>query len=412
MTQQAIVKQGGGVLNTPVGDKDTLEALIGGQSFQAAVAAILPDHLKVDRILKMALVAASRQPKLYQCTQGSIIQSLMRSAELGLDCSGTLGLAYLVPFWNSSIGKNECQLIPGYRGIIELAKRANPDLQIEARVVYANDEFEFSYGLTPVLNHKPTMGIRGDIIYVYCISREPKKQPEFTVMTREEIDLIKMRSSSKSRDGKLVGPWVSDYSEMARKTVTKRHAKYLSLSVEVQDAISLEDDHYRGRDLGLASEVSQNVGVGAMKNRLNLVKDQAGDPETLPADKPVVEPEPKEPSSQPDAPEVPVEKPETLPADDIDAEMDRAIGPDDDAAAEREAIEAEGSANGDIQAIEKEREEAEMRIFDLRKNATEVFRALEKENPSKYVVANKWLGAKSITQLTEAKLNEFLKKFA
>lgn len=267
---EAIARTNPSGLSGPVKDKNTLEHLLAGPNFQAAVKAVLPDHLKPERILKMALVAASRQERLYQCTQASVVKSLMTSAELGLDCSGTLGLGYLVPYYSKNAGGYECQFIPGYRGIIELAKRSNAKFQVEARTVFSGDVFEFQYGTSPHIKHIPTLGDRGDITHFYCVSRQPGMEPEFTIMTREEVDSIRARSNSKDRNGKVVGPWVSDYEEMGRKTVTKRHLKYQSLSVEVQNVINIDDEQYQtnGHQVAMANEVAH--GVTGVRERLGI----------------------------------------------------------------------------------------------------------------------------------------------
>jgi hypothetical protein len=49
----------------------------------------------------------------------------------------------------------------------------------------------------------------------------------FTFMTDEEIEAIRSRSRAKDS-----GPWVTDPGEMYRKSVTRRHCKYLPVSVE------------------------------------------------------------------------------------------------------------------------------------------------------------------------------------
>jgi hypothetical protein len=55
-------------------------------------------------------------------------------------------------------------------------------------------------------------------------------------MGKAEIDRIRKRSKA-SGDG----PWVTDYAEMAKKTVIKRHVKLAPLSVEFARAVALED---------------------------------------------------------------------------------------------------------------------------------------------------------------------------
>lgn len=223
-----------------VENKHGLQSLV--QQMQGAIADVLPRHVTPERVAKMALVAASRQPKLYECTRESLAKSLMTASELGLDCSGTLGSGYLVPYWNKNIRAREAQFIIGYRGLIDLARRSGQISQIEAHVVYENDDFDIQYGTDPCIVHRPNMdGEPGEMKCVYAVAvlRDGTKQTE--VMTRSQIDGIMRRSSSKDQDGNPYGPWVTDYTEMARKTVVRRLCKYLPLSAEMETALAAED---------------------------------------------------------------------------------------------------------------------------------------------------------------------------
>ena len=80
----------------------------------------------------------------------------MVSAQLGLE-PGTLGYCYLVPYQNKKTGQLEIQFQLGYKGILELVRRSGQVENIEARVVYEKDKFDFEYGLTPKLVHKPAL---------------------------------------------------------------------------------------------------------------------------------------------------------------------------------------------------------------------------------------------------------------
>lgn len=204
-----------------------------------SMAAVLPKHLTPDRMAKLALVAASRNPLLLQCDAGTVLHSVMNAAQLGLDCGGVLGAAYLVPFKNNKTNppRMECQLIVGYRGLIDLARRSGQIETIEANVVYQNDTFEFELGLEPKLRHVPKLdGDRGKVVLVYAIARLRDGGRQTEVMSVQEIERI--RAKSRAANG---GPWVSDWNEMARKTVIKRIIKYLPMSVDEQDAISRVD---------------------------------------------------------------------------------------------------------------------------------------------------------------------------
>jgi recombination protein RecT len=60
-------------------------------------------------------------------------------------------------------------------------------------------------------------------------------------MDRDQILAIRDRSSSKTKEGKIVGPWATDQDEMWRKTVVRRASKYMPLSTEAQRAVMADN---------------------------------------------------------------------------------------------------------------------------------------------------------------------------
>lgn len=207
-------------------NKATLRAMLEAPETKAAMERVLPQHLTVDRMIGLAILATTQQPKLLECTPASVLQSVMQAAQLGLEINGSLGHAYLVPY-NTKNGML-CQLIPGYRGMIYLAKLSGALNTAEARVVYDGELFEVDYGTTPRIVHRPRFDLpRTDdkIVAVYFVATLPDGTKQFEVMSREEVDRIRSRSKASGS-----GPWVSDFGEMARKTPTRRGIKYLPVS--------------------------------------------------------------------------------------------------------------------------------------------------------------------------------------
>lgn len=221
---------------TPKARMDTLRSLL--EAAKPSMGQVVPKHVTPERLVKLALVAASRTPLLLQCEPKSIVQGVMTAAQLGLDCGGVLGSAYLVPFKNQKQGgRYEAQLIVGYRGLVDLARRSGEIETIEAHVVYAHDTVEVAYGLDPVLRHVPCLtGDAGEPILVYAIARLKDGGRQVEVMTRAEIERIRSRSRAGAS-----GPWVTDWPEMARKTVVRRLCKYLPLSPELADALAADE---------------------------------------------------------------------------------------------------------------------------------------------------------------------------
>lgn len=255
----------------PVQTTAQLKALL--EKSRESLADIAAKEFEPDRLLKMVLLAASKQPKLLECTGHSLMEAVMTSAELGLDCSGTQGKAYLVPY-----GK-QATLIPGYRGLIDLARRSGDVLTIRARVVCQNDYFVQRWGDDETIVHRPPdHGERGQPIGAYAIAvfKDGTRQREY--MTHEDIESIR----KKSKAGNF-GPWKDHWNEMARKTVVRRLCKYLPCAIDSPLARGLEADDATYTDESYAS-VQDAARANAGKGRMRMpVYDQSGaDPEPQP----------------------------------------------------------------------------------------------------------------------------------
>lgn len=192
------------------------------------IAEVLPRHLTAERMMRLALSAAGRDPKLMACSPRSFVQAVMIAARLGLEPDGTLGSAYLIPY------KDQCTLIPGYRGLIDLARRSGSVLSIEAHLVHEEDEFALVYGTSPKLRHVPRTdgGNRGEIQGVYALARLKGDICQYDYMTCDEVEKI--------RAGKTSTPWRDHWGEMARKTAIRRLCKTLPMSVELAAALTLQ----------------------------------------------------------------------------------------------------------------------------------------------------------------------------
>jgi len=196
--------------------------------YKPQIAQALPKHLTPERIIQQAVSIASRMPELKECTVESFIGATMQASILGFQPVPALGQCYFVPFKNTQIGRKEVQFIIGYRGLLELARRSGEIQTIYAQAVYENDEFHYEFGLNPALKHIPALGERGKLKYAYAIVKFNNGGYIFDVMSKNDIDEIRKRSKAAN-----AGPWVTDYPEMAKKTVLRRVLKSCPLSVEV-----------------------------------------------------------------------------------------------------------------------------------------------------------------------------------
>lgn len=222
------------------------------------LAAALPPAMVADdgggRFRRMVVTALKKNPDLIKLgsTQGgrnSIIQALMRCAELGLEPNTDLGHAYLIPF-QTGRGQDrhlELQFIIGYKGILKLAAESGNLKTIDVREVYENDHFEVEYGTGPNAGivHRPALtGDRGEVYCYYGVVRFHDGGFYFLHMTRADIEARRQRSATGSRDK---GPWKTDYDAMARKTVVRAMAPYMRLAAVQAEAIE-HDERTVGED--------------------------------------------------------------------------------------------------------------------------------------------------------------------
>jgi recombination protein RecT len=208
--------------------KDTsLRGQLSGDYFKSQIALALPKHMTADRFVRVALTALLKTPKLADCTTESVIECMLNCSALGLEPDGRR--AHLIPYGN------KCTLIVDYKGIVELAKRSGDVSNVFAQIVCDNDSFTWENG--EVKHQIDFRRERGEMYAVYAQITFKDGTRQVDVMTKSEVDAIRKRSKSGNS-----GPWVTDYNEMAKKTVFRRVSKWVTLSPEVADALEKEED--------------------------------------------------------------------------------------------------------------------------------------------------------------------------
>lgn len=209
---------------------------------KSQLAAALPKHVSPDRMIRLACTEFAKNPLLQKCTPVSVFGAIIQASQLGLEI-GVLGQAYLVPYRNSKNNAYEAQFIPGYKGLIGLARRSGEVTSIETNIVYANDRFDLKLGLDTSVEHVPNLdGDRGAPRLVYGVAKFRDGGHHFEWMTMGDVNKIRARSKASSN-----GPWVTDYEQMVRKTLIRRMSNYLPMSIELQQAIQIGDAAEEGK---------------------------------------------------------------------------------------------------------------------------------------------------------------------
>ena len=204
--------------------------------------------------VSFALQHVSKNKMLSQADGQSVMQSILNTVQVGLSLNPVLKLGYLVPRYDRQSRKSICAFEPSYQGLVKLATDSGSVVSVASHLVYENDEFQVSYGTNESVEHKPTFKNKGDIIAVYAVATLPDGGKMVDVMDIDEVNEIRERSDSYSayKADKIKScVWVTDFGEMARKTVIRRLFKYIPKTEKFQavaEAISYDEEDYTATD--------------------------------------------------------------------------------------------------------------------------------------------------------------------
>ena len=213
----------------------TLRELL--KTYKSEIAAALPRHVSPDRLARIAMTSARKNPALLECSPESFLGAVIVSAQLGLEPDTPLGHAYLVPFFNKDTGQKEVNFMPGYRGLMDLVYRVAHHPIITAEVVYEVDRFAYEKGLYPKLEHAPMpREAQTKLTHAYAVASFADGRKEFVVMPKSDIEARRLRSKATG-----FSPWKTDYAAMAKKTVIRDLVKFMPMSAELQTAVGLDE---------------------------------------------------------------------------------------------------------------------------------------------------------------------------
>lgn len=191
---------------------------------------VLPPQIPAERFVRTAITAVQQNPDLLRTDRRSLLGSCMKAAQDALLLDGRE--AALVIF------KGKAQYMPMVAGILKKVRQSGQISTIAAHVVYERDEFDYQLGDDERIFHKPNiLQDRGKPVAVYCIARTVDGGAFREVMSTAQVEKIRQRAP-----GGQKGPWVTDWDEMARKTVVRRLSKYLPSSTDLDQVLGRDND--------------------------------------------------------------------------------------------------------------------------------------------------------------------------
>lgn len=177
----------------------------------------------------------------------SVVNAVTNVAAIGISLNPAKKQAYLVP------RDGRICLDLSYMGLMDLAISTGAIRWGQARVVHENDHFELDgFDKEPLHRFKPFSKERGAIVGVYVVVKTADGDYLTETMSLDDVNAIRDRSTAwKAWVSKQKScPWVTDWSEMAKKTVVKRASKYWPKNDRLDEAIHhLNTEGGEGLDL-------------------------------------------------------------------------------------------------------------------------------------------------------------------
>jgi recombination protein RecT len=230
--------------------------------------AALPKHVTPDRMMRVALNAIRKNPKLLDCNAASLFGAITEAATYGWEIGGILGHAYLVPYGQ------ECVLIPGYKGLVDLCRRSGQISTISCEVVHEGDAFNYSLGDNPHIHHKPNDGDpqrdKKPITYVYLVVRLRDGGVQRSVWSTAKIEAHKEKYSQAWRraeqNKKKDSFWHTAWDAAAKKTVIRDMIQrgLLPVSAEYREVVDRglkHDDDGSPLDYGAFEVLPEMAGI-------------------------------------------------------------------------------------------------------------------------------------------------------
>lgn len=204
------------------------------------------DEKTFKKEVSFAIQLIRKNYALQNCDAQTVLDAVLNISQTGLTLNPVYKYAYLIP----RAGK--CILEPGYQGLIKLACDSGTIISISVNLVYEGDKVEIDLADDKkVTKHTPYMVLGnepGKIVMGYSIARLSDGSNHVEIMSRKDIESVREYSESwkahKAKGSHTI--WVSEEAEMFRKTILKRHFKYLPKtdSEQLSKALELDNEDY------------------------------------------------------------------------------------------------------------------------------------------------------------------------
>jgi len=202
------------------------------------IQSMVPQHVTPERLTRIGINTIRTNPALLKCNVPSLVGAILQCVRFGFEPNST-GEAYIIPY------QNEAQFQLGYLGHVQLLHRSGMIAGVGATTVCENDEYNFSYSPRSVPFVNKADGDRGKVRYYFAWVELKTGGYIWEYMSVDEVEKHR-RKFSKMPNGKA---WRDNFDSMAIKTVLLRVMKLAPKSVEINDALYVDEKVTRGADI-------------------------------------------------------------------------------------------------------------------------------------------------------------------
>jgi recombination protein RecT len=185
----------------------------------------------------------------------TLLGAALRCAQVGLAPNDGTSAAWIIPYGR------EATFQLGYRGVLELARRAVPGIRFEGHAVYPGDKFGVNYASgeyehVPYMARSPRRPRGGDPDRWYVVAIWPDGTRQIEVIDREEAE--RHRGYSRAPGGDL---WAKSYDAAALKSAVWNLRRWLPDSPAMARATAIDGVVADVRDMADEAEETELDGL-------------------------------------------------------------------------------------------------------------------------------------------------------
>lgn len=212
----------------------------------------LPDY-DSKKLARNIYMAYAKNDTLFRCDISTVFGSIIQALQLNLEIGDNLGHCFLHPVKVN--GEYRCQLIVGYKGMIDIALRSNQVKDIDAGIVYQKDLDEkwFSYrrGKFSYLKYNPPVDVdkneKGEKKAWFACANTINGGFPFVILNKSDIAEAMIKSNHDSYKY-----WNKFPDQMELRVAYKKLFHKLPKSIDIQRGSDLVELETLGVDQGLS----------------------------------------------------------------------------------------------------------------------------------------------------------------